>query len=214
MITPGDGKSSELVGGFPTEFRVARVPVAAAESYRSCLRESEWIAANAFEGQRLIEHVAGRVAARIALAALIGPAADDALIERADDGSPRVSGIFDPPLVSISHGRRAAVAVVGHARELGIDLCDHDDAMRVRRVVVRFVRPDETALAERGGVPRWAALWALKEAGAKALHHGLLEGGLRATSLRSIAPPVFDYPALAAQVSYGTDHVIALAYRL
>ena len=49
-----------------------------------------------------------------------------------------------------------AVAAVGHVACLGIDLCDRDDAIRVRRVALRFLCAEETALADRRGADGWA----------------------------------------------------------
>ena len=203
MITSREFKSSRLVEGFPSGIHVARVALSEVPPLPP---EAEW-------GQ--LEHAAGRIAARIALEPLLGERARDAAIVRADDGAPELRSIEDRsgatgPLLSISHGRAAAVAVAAHASALGIDLCDHADAIRVRRVIVRFLAPEEAALAEHGGVSRWIALWALKEAGAKALRRGLLEGGLRATRLASVDPPRFSWPALDAALLYGADDVIAV----
>ncbi len=205
MITPDEPKSSELVEGFPADLRVACVPLADPDGYRARLREAEWAAAAALDGKRRVEHVAGRVAARNALEALVGPTA--AVIARADDGAPEVRGIADAPLVSISHGRAHAVAVAGYVRCLGIDLCEAADAPRVRRVAQRFISAEEVALGHE------TALWALKEAAAKALRRGLLDGGLRASCLASIDPPRFAWPALeAALVRRGGD-AIAVVYQ-
>ena len=214
MITPNEGKSSELVNGFPTEIRVARAPIASAEADLANLHDAERAASARLDDRRRLEHIAGRLAARAALAALVGPAGADAKIDRDPDGAPIVVGLADPPIISISHGRELAVAVAARTAAVGIDLCDYADAMRVRRVVLRFVRPEEGALVARGGVGEWCALWALKEAGAKALRHALLDGGLRATWVRGLEPPEFEWPALDAIVSRQRDHVIAVVYRL
>jgi 4'-phosphopantetheinyl transferase EntD len=206
MITPiREDASSTLLAGLPVGLVAARVPLADPEAYRALLADDEWRAALAFDGKRRNEHVAGRAAARAALRALVGDAAF--AIARGDDGAPRVVGLVDPPLVSISHGRRAAVAVVGRTRALGIDLCDRDDAARVARVARRFV-PEHAIVARDDDWPR---LWALKEAGAKALRVGLLEGGLRATTLASIDPPRFAEP-LQAHVIDEPDGVIAIVH--
>lgn len=214
MIISQDFASSQVVGRFPPTLRVARVPIVPVDVYRDLLGDAEWTVACSLDSQRQLDYVAGRVAARVALHALIGPAAADATIERADDGTPHIAGLAEPPLVSISHTRHHAVAVVGHAVCIGIDLCAHADAIRVRRVVVRFVAHDETALAEGGGVAQWTALWALKEAGAKAQRRGLLDGGLRSTCLTSIDPPRFAWPALEAIVVHGADDTMAVVYKL
>jgi 4'-phosphopantetheinyl transferase EntD len=211
MITPTDSKSSGLIAGFDDKLRIARVLLAEPEHYRERISDEEWQHACTLDGKRRIEHVAGRVAARAALYALVGSSA--VVIVRADDGAPEIRGMAAPPLLSISHGHNAAVAAVGYVGCLGIDLCDHEDALRVRRVALRFMRPEETALANRGGVARWASLWALKEAGAKALRHGLLEGGLRATSLASIEPAVFRWPTFVASVIPSARDVVAVVYQ-
>ena len=211
MITPPRIKSSVLVEDFDDELRVARIPLTDVERYRDHVAPAEWVQASSLEGKRRVEHLAGRIAAHLALEALIG--VSDATIARADDGAPEIRGLDDPPIVSISHGRRTAVAAVGYVDALGIDVCDHEDVMRVRRVVLRFLRDDETALALGGGVARWIALWALKEAAAKALRQGLLDGGLRASCLSSIEPPRFAWPSFDATLVFGASDVIAVAFR-
>jgi phosphopantetheinyl transferase len=210
MITPSrPDTSSTLLRGLPDGLVGAAAPLVDPQRYRGLVADAEWTAAQAFDGKRRIEHVAGRVAARAALAAFLGDAGACTIV-RDDDGAPAIAGLADPPLVSISHGRRGAVAVVGRVRALGIDLCDRDDASRVQRVATRFV--PEIAIVARDD--QWPALWALKEAGAKALRRGLLDGGLRATRLASIDPPRFASPAeLAARVIDEPDHVIALAWQ-
>src|SRR5215831_12307611 len=60
---------------------------------------------------RLAEFRAGRLAAHAALDTLLGPAAAGLVIARADDGAPLVVGA--DVQISISHGRRFAVAVAG-----------------------------------------------------------------------------------------------------
>jgi phosphopantetheinyl transferase (holo-ACP synthase) len=79
--------------------------------------------------------------------------------------------------LSITHATRRAFAVAGRgAGPLGLDLCEHADAVRVRRVARRaFPREDERArvLADDR---RACIAWAAKEAVAKALRIGMLEG--------------------------------------
>lgn len=210
MITPGQFKSS-LVDGFDVALRVARIGLVGSEDYCEHLAAEELALSSKLDGRRRLEHLAGRMAARIALHALLGTTS--AVIVRAADGAPEILGLDDPPLLSISHGRKAAVAAVGHVGSLGIDVCDHADVMRVRRVAVRFLRPEETALAEKGGVGRWVSLWALKEAAAKALRKGLLEGGLRASHLAAIEPPRFLWPQLESTVVRGAGEAIAVVFR-
>jgi len=204
MITPDESKSSTLVDGFPADLRVACVPLADPDGYRARLSDAEWATAAAFDGKRRIEHVAGRVAARIALEALVGPGG--AVIARAEDGAPEVRGMADPPLVSISHGRGSAVAAVGRVACLGIDLCEAGDAPRLRRVALRFISAAEVALGAD------VALWALKEAAAKALRRGLLDGGLRASCLASIDPPRFAWPEVEAALVWRGGDAIAVVW--
>jgi len=205
MITPEGAKSSQLVDGFGP-VRVARTPLADPEAYRGTVAPEEWAAAQRLDGRRRIEHVAGRAAAHAALAAF-APGTVVA-ITRAADGAPELRGC--QAALSISHGRRDAVAAVGRARALGIDLCDLDDAPRVRRIAPRFLDPGEAALAHDAA--DWAALWAIKEAAAKALRRGLLDGGLRASRVIALDPPRLAFPALTAIVVRGERDAIAVVY--
>src|SRR5258706_52664 len=90
--------------------------------------------------------------------ALVLPAGD------AGDGAPELVGLVGKsPNLSISHGKREAIAVAGWVAKLGVDLCDHTDAGRVSRVAGRFITAPECELARAVGDPvGWATLWALK----------------------------------------------------
>src|SRR5215813_9753715 len=73
---------------------------------------------------RRAEWRAGRLAARAALEGLLGAgAAAGLVVAREEDGAPVVVGA-DGVAVSISHGRRWAVAAAGRVARLGIDLCE------------------------------------------------------------------------------------------
>ena len=169
-------------------------------------------AALAFDGRRRIEHVAGRAAARAALGALVGDAARDAIVVRGDDGAPVIAGLDRRPR---SLGLRSRTAVAPPSRS---------SAPRARSASIYAIAttPRACSASRRGSVPEhalavrdadWPRLWALKEAAAKALHRGLLEGGLRATTLVALDPPRFAQP-LEALVIDEPDWVIAIAYAL
>ena len=129
--------------------------------------------------RRVEEFLAGRLAARRAIAALLGT--ERALrIVRERDGAPRIEGLPAGVTLalSISHGARRAIAVVAEGTApLGVDLTDWTDAPRIRRVARRaFPRPDERARALVDGRTACRA-WAIKEAVGKALRIGLLYDG-------------------------------------
>jgi len=157
--------------------------------------------------ERQLEFAAGRAAARAALAALCG--AGDYVIGRDADGAPTI-GIAGVR-VSITHTRAAVAAVAGRAAALGVDLCAVADAARVRRVAPRFIVAEERAMP--GDDVEWATLWALKEASAKAVGVGLLEGGLKATRLAALAPPRFARPELHAETAVEDGMVLAVVWR-
>jgi 4'-phosphopantetheinyl transferase EntD len=191
-------------------FRIARANLAENGDLRT-LPAFERALAVELEGPRLTEFCAGRAAARAALADLLGAPAESFAIGRAEDGAPiGPNGV----IVSISHGRTGAVAVAGRGLSLlGVDLCDLAQAERVERVTARFCDPDERALAVASGSDvAWATYWALKEAAAKALRAALLDGGLRASRLRTLEPPAFDSPAVQALVQVGPENVVAVVW--
>jgi 4'-phosphopantetheinyl transferase len=125
--------------------------------------------------RRRAEFVAGRLAARRALSGSGLPLPRDLAIDRDEDGAPLLIGLAGVAL-SITHARVRAIAAVAD-RPIGIDLCDATDAPRIRRVARRaFPRAHERALVLEDD--RSACLaWAAKEAVAKALRIGMLEGG-------------------------------------
>jgi 4'-phosphopantetheinyl transferase EntD len=154
---------------------------------------------------RRAEFCAGRRAARAALAAL---GYTDACIGRDDDGAPVALGL--EVAVSISHGRRWAVAAAGRVARLGVDLCELARAPNVRRVSARFLAAEERALPASDA--DWAALWALKEAAAKALRLGLFGGGLAGSRVAALSPARYAWPALVAELEVGAEDAVALAY--
>jgi len=142
--------------------------------------------------RRRAEFLAGRTAVRRAIASVLGECDLRALvIARHDDGAPRIEGIAAELAISISHSRTRAIAVAALGSEpIGIDLCDHGDAPRIKRVAERaFPRAPERALAmvdDRAA----RASWAIKEAVGKALRIGLLyDGGFDRIELLSLDPP-------------------------
>jgi phosphopantetheinyl transferase (holo-ACP synthase) len=89
--------------------------------------------------------------------------------------------------VSITHGRRVALAVAARVSRLGIDLCDDDP--RLPALAERFL-VDERVLAR--SPLDLSACFAAKEAALKALGLGLVDGGvLDGTAIRvvSLSPP-------------------------
>jgi 4'-phosphopantetheinyl transferase len=178
------------------------------------LASAERAVAARFDGRRLDEFVAGRLAAHAALQQLLGDRAAAIEIGRDAEGAPAMAGVAgDLPKLSISHGKSEAIAVAGFVARLGVDLCEFADSPRVERVSGRFIHESERDLARGIGHPvGWATLWALKEAGAKALGVGLFDNGLKATRLVSIDPPRFERPALEALVERDRDHVLAVVW--
>ncbi len=156
------------------------------------LSPSERARATGFSSERRVrEFVAGRLAARDAMAALIGPLPAALAIDRHDDGAPRIVGLASEVSLTISHAERSALAVVASgALSIGLDLTDHADAARIRRVARRaFPRAEERERCLASDADAIAA-WAIKEACAKALRVGLLEqGGFARFEVTSLAPP-------------------------
>ena len=115
--------------------------------------------------------------------------------------------------ISISHGRRLAVAVVGTVARLGIDLCEHDRGPRIRALGPRFLTVTECELlvTDRDA----AAIWAAKEAGLKAFGLGLHDGLIDRCpiEIRSLVPPRYAASTqLALHVEHHSDAVLAVAY--
>lgn len=129
--------------------------------------------------RRRSEFLAGRLAARRALGTLLGAEAIASVaIARDDDGAPRIEGIALEVSLSITHATSRALAVAAPGRApLGVDLSEHRDAARIRRVARRaFPRENEREIAladDRAACIAWSA----KEALAKAHRIGMLEGG-------------------------------------
>ena len=142
--------------------------------------------------RRRAEFLAGRIAVRRAIAIALGQAnLGDLVVARHPDGAPKLEGISHALAISISHGRARAVAAAVRGNDrIGIDLCDHADAPRIRRVAARaFPREAERALALRDDLCALTA-WAIKEAVGKALRIGLLyDAGFERIELLSLEPP-------------------------
>ncbi len=136
------------------------------------------------------EFVAGRVAVREAIAALMGaPSLEDLVVDRHEDGAPRLVGL-EGVAVSITHASRRAFAIAAPGdAPLGLDLCEHADAARVRRVARRaFPRAHDRDLVLATDAAACLA-WAAKESVAKALRIGMLEGaGVERIEILSIDP--------------------------
>ena len=142
--------------------------------------------------KRELEFLAGRLAVRRALTALIGELPPLA-IEREDDGAPRVIGLSPTHdvVVSITHAGTRALAIAAHGPyPIGVDLTEWTDAARIRRVARRaFPRAHERDLVlvdDRTA----ARAWAMKEAVAKSLRMGLLEqAGFERIEVVSVEAP-------------------------
>jgi phosphopantetheinyl transferase (holo-ACP synthase) len=119
--------------------------------------------------------------------------------------------------VSITHGRRTAIAVAARVERIGIDLCDDDP--RLVALAERFL-VDEVALVDKA-VRRADSLrllgtcFAAKEAALKALGKGLVDGGvLDGTAVRvtSLDPPRLSEPTLHLLLGRLGNASIAVAY--
>jgi 4'-phosphopantetheinyl transferase EntD len=188
-----------------SDLRLARTPVGEAAVWE--LPEEERAIAATMVPTRWAEFCAGRRAARAALSALLG--AGDYVIIRNAEGAPLVVGV--DVRLSITHTRGEAAAVAGTVAAVGVDLCPVADGTRVERISRRFIVPAEREMC--GGTADWALLWALKEAGAKAVGVGLLDGGLKATRLQSLRPARFASPALDAATEIDDEVALAVVWR-
>jgi 4'-phosphopantetheinyl transferase EntD len=178
----------------------ALVPAERAEAERLGLGE-----------HRRAEWRAGRLAAHGALVLLLGDAGAAGLcIVRADDGAPQVEGA--DVALSLSHGKKFAVAAAGRVARLGIDLCEIARAPNVERIAGRFLHADERSLPRTPA--DWALLWALKEAAAKALRRGLFDGGLAGSRVVSLSPTggSFAFPDFVVETEIGEEDVTAIVY--
>ncbi len=155
-------------------------------------------------GQGDDRHDQGRLAARRALAAL-GVTARIAY----DGTRPIVVGA--DVAISVTHGRRRALAVAARVARLGVDLCDHD--ARLVHLADRFMAAERllaTSLHEL------AACFAAKEAALKALGLGLLDGGVFddcAVRVVSLAPPRVTPATLELVLGQAPDGAIAIVYQ-
>jgi 4'-phosphopantetheinyl transferase EntD len=138
------------------------------------------------------EFLAGRLAVRRALTALLDELPAELSIEREDDGAPRVIGVeTHHVVVSITHAGTRALAIAAHGpHPVGIDLTEWSDAARIRKVARRaFPRAherDRVLVDDRTAVRAWA----LKEAVAKSLRMGLLEqAGFERIEVMSVDDP-------------------------
>lgn len=152
-------------------------------------------------------HAAGRAAARQALERLGSRG------ELAYDG-PRPIIVDDDVKISITHGKRRALAVAARVRYLGIDLADDDP--RLPALAERYFA-SEHVFARTGR--ELAACLAGKEAGLKALGLGLLDGGMFDNSVVrvvSLAPPrlACEIAALELIVRIVPEGAVAIAYSL
>jgi 4'-phosphopantetheinyl transferase EntD len=170
--------------------------------------ERELASALGLGPHRRVEWRAGRTAARAALAALLGGPVERYVIGRADDGAPVALGT--EARVSISHGRRWAVAAAGHVARLGVDLCEIARAPSVARISRRFLAEEERVLPACAS--DWATLWALKEAACKVLRLGVFDGGLIASRVATLMPAAYAWPALTVEIEVGEEDVVAVAY--
>jgi 4'-phosphopantetheinyl transferase EntD len=150
-------------------------------------------------------HEAGRAAAREALAQ-VGSRG-----ELAYDGT-RPIVVGDDVRISITHGRRRALAVAARVSRLGIDLADEDK--RLPALAERYFATEhvfaQTAL-------ELAACLAAKEAGLKALGLGLLDGEMFddcVVRVTSLAPPriVCGLAKLELVVRIVPEGAVAIAY--
>jgi phosphopantetheinyl transferase len=199
-----------MTGEHRTSSRVVKARVALGTDALDDLLPAEraLAAALGLGPHRRVEWRAGRLAARAALAALLGGPADGYVIGRDDDGAPVALGTAAK--VSITHGRRWAVAAAGHVARLGIDLCEITRAPNVARIAPRFLAAEERALPACAA--DWAALWALKEAACKALRLGVFDGGLAASRVAALAPAAYAWPELSVELEVGDEDVVAVVY--
>lgn len=122
--------------------------------------------------------------------------------------------------ISISHGRRIAVAVAGPVPRLGVDLCELEREPLLRAISRRYFTATERVMSahHRGAM---VAIWAAKEAGLKALGLGLLDSGIFdepascPIQIAPLAPPsYFRSNKLDLHLEQRDGAVIALAFRV
>lgn len=166
---------TELDGGW-TESDLTPAERTAVADLPSASRRTEWIA--------------GRVAARAALAELHpGPMS----VLRARNGAPDVVGPDAPALrVSITHSRHLALAIAGPPgpEGLGIDLMEPSDRPRIERVLFRFQKPDEARILQGGPGPFVA--WGARESVAKATRTGMFRFAMFQVHVTGFDPELGD----------------------
>lgn len=148
--------------------------LAGAESLLSATERDRFSGFKAADAARMF--LLGRVLMRRVLGGNLGLAPEDVPIVIDDGGKPRVAAPAAQGLVfSLSHDRGRAVLAVGREAGLGIDLVDLDRAYRVHHVAERWFPEGERQAMASGNRPvdRAVALWAGKEALAKARGHSL-----------------------------------------
>ena len=160
-LTPSDGASADAL-------------LAGAESLLSAAERERFAGFKAPEAARMF--LLGRILVRRVLGGCLGLAPQDVPIVIDEAGKPKVAAPAARGLVfSLSHDRGRAVLAVGREAALGVDLVDLDRAYRVHHVAERWFPDDErraVAAAPRSA-DRAVALWAGKEALAKARGHSL-----------------------------------------
>ncbi len=193
--------------------------LAGAESLLSAPERDRLAGFKAPEAARMF--LLGRTLMRRVLGGYLGRAPEDVPIIIDDGGKPRVAAPAAQGLVfSLSHDRGRAVLAVGREARVGIDLVDLDRAYRVHHVAERwFPEGERQAMAsDDRPVDRAVALWAGKEALAKARGHSLfyelrrdLAESLALPEEGGEAPAAGRWVLLHAETDDGV--ALALAYR-
>jgi 4'-phosphopantetheinyl transferase len=109
-----------------------------------------------YSGRRRDEWIAGRLAARRALALRLGAGARDVSVVADPAGAPRVTGGGAPMAISLSHdGGRVAVALAPGRGRVAVDVCDRANARRLPAILARLGVTDAHA---DDACAVWAAL--------------------------------------------------------
>jgi phosphopantetheinyl transferase len=117
--------------------------------------EREALARAGYQGPRRDEWIAGRLAARRALARRLGVEARDVSVLADPDGAPRANGGRAPLAISLSHDAgRVAVALRPGPGRVAVDLCARVHARRLPRLLDRL----RLEHARRDACAIWAAL--------------------------------------------------------
>lgn len=127
--------------------------------------------------KRRFEWLAGRIVAKAAVRMLLhadAPAPANIHIPRSEDGAPGVvmpEGTEGTPQVSIAHSHDVAVAIASHTPGFGIDVEKVGDT--IREIASKFGTEDEqgqmNGLVDGDETIGLTSLWAVKEAGLKAI---------------------------------------------